>query len=92
MRQLDELEAYIARKGAPCIAARYVDGIVAYCESLSIFPHRGNRRDDLKTGLRVTHHDGNAVVAFVIDPQARLVSILGVFYGGRNYASTGVAD
>lgn len=60
---------------------------MSYCESLSIFPYRGNRRDDLKPGLRVTHHGGNAVIAFVVDPQARVVSILGVYYGGRDYAS-----
>jgi plasmid stabilization system protein ParE len=92
LRQLDALEAYIARKSTPCVAARYVDGIVARCEGLSIFPHRGNRRDDLKTGLRVTHHDGNAVIAFDVDPHARVVSIHGVFYGGWDYAAMGFAD
>ena len=84
--------AGIARKSASWVAARYVDGIVAYCESLSIFPYRGNRRDDVKPGLRVTHHDGKAVIAFVIDSQARVVSILGVFHGGRDYASADIAD
>lgn len=38
--QLVELYGYIAAQASPMIAARFTDGIVAYCESLSIFPNR----------------------------------------------------
>jgi len=58
---------------------------VHYCESLAAFPHRGIRRDDLSPGLRVTNHAGNAVIAFHPNRCTATVSILGVYYGGRNY-------
>lgn len=83
--QLDAIEDYIAHAGSPSVAARYVDAIVAYCESLTTFPQRGIRRDDLMSGLRITHYRGNTVVAFMVDTKARTVSVVGVFHGGQDY-------
>jgi toxin ParE1/3/4 len=54
--QIVELYVYIAAEASPEIAARFTDGIVTYCESLSTFPARGNRRDDIRPGLRVTSY------------------------------------
>ncbi len=48
---LDELYRYIADAATPEIAAGYVDAIIAYCEGLSEFPHRGLARR-LPPGLR----------------------------------------
>ncbi|MEG3191070.1 type II toxin-antitoxin system RelE/ParE family toxin [Lysobacter sp. D1-1-M9] len=69
------------------MGTRYVDAIVAYCESLATFPGRGVRRDDLLPGLRITNYRSNAVIAFAFDAGAETVIILGVFYGGRDYES-----
>ena len=52
-------------------------------KSLSIFPHRGTMRDDVRPGLRITNYKKRAVIAF--DVTADLVSIIGVFYGGQDY-------
>lgn len=38
--QLDDLETYIGEVASPDVAARYVDRIVDFCESLSMFPER----------------------------------------------------
>lgn len=38
---LIELFEYIAEHGSPVAAAQYTDAIVAYCESLATFAHRG---------------------------------------------------
>jgi toxin ParE1/3/4 len=54
--QIVELYVYIVAEASPEIAARFTDGIVTYCESLSTFPARGNRRDDIRPGLRVTSY------------------------------------
>ena len=89
--QLDAIEDHIAHAGSPISAERYVDAIVAYCESLATFPQRGIRRDDLVPGLRITNHRRNAVIAFMADTNAETVSILGVFYGGQDY-ETGLPD
>ncbi len=81
--QLTELYGYIAAEAFPEIAARFTDGIVTYCESLSTFPNRGNRRDDIRPGLRVTSYRKRVAIAFNVDDER--VNIIGVFYGGQDY-------
>lgn len=83
--QLVELYGYIAAAASPEIAARFTDGIVTYCESLSTFPNRGNRREDIRPGLRVTSYRKRVAIAF--DVEADRVEIMGVFYGGQDYES-----
>lgn len=83
--QLDALEDFITNGGSPVTAASYVDAIVAYCQSLVIFPQRGLRRDDLMPELRITNFRRSAVIAFLVDTDAETVSIVGVFYGGQDY-------
>ena len=81
--QLVELYGYIAAEASPETAARFTDGIVTYCESLSSFPVRGTRRDDVRPGLRITSYRKRVVIAFAVD--ADQVQIIGIFYGGQNY-------
>ncbi|MBA4109779.1 MAG: plasmid stabilization protein [Leptothrix sp. (in: Bacteria)] len=81
--QLVALYGYIAAAASPDIAARYTEAIVSYCESLSTFPHRGNVRDDVRPGLRITNYKKRAVIAY--DVGAEMVSIIGIFYGGQDY-------
>ena len=88
--QLTALYRYIAAAASPEIAAHYTNAIVAYCESLQDFPHRGTRRDDVRPGLRVTHYKKRAVIAFAVN--AELVSVIGVFYGGQDYETALQSD
>ena len=81
--QLIELYGYIAAEASPEIAARFTDGIVTYCESLNTFPARGNRRDDIRPGLRITSYRKRVAISFNIDDDR--VNIIGVFYGGQDY-------
>lgn len=89
---LVELFEYIVAQGAPAVAARYTEAIVAYCEGLATFAHRGTKRDDIRPGLRITNYRRRAVIAFSIDESTDTVAILGVYYGGRNYESKLSAD
>ena len=92
-QQLAALERDIATaSGSDVTAARYVDAIVAHCESLVTFPQRGQQRDDLVPGLRITHYRGRAVIAFLVDSDAETVSIVGVFYGGQDYETALLQD
>ncbi|MDP3669686.1 MAG: type II toxin-antitoxin system RelE/ParE family toxin [Telluria sp.] len=84
--QLAELYGYIAEKSSANAALSYTTGIVDYCTTLKTFPHRGIKRDDLRPGLRITNYKGNAVIAFAVDDTTMTVSIVGVFYGGQDYA------
>lgn len=83
--QLAAIEDYIINAGAPGAAIRYVDAIVDYCEGLVTFPKRGTKRDDLFPGLRITHYRGTALIAFLVDAEREVVSIVGVFYAGQDY-------
>jgi len=83
--QLAALYGYIATAVSPGIAERYVNAIVTYCESLDTFPLRGAKRDDIRPGLRITNYRGRTMIAFAVDAQQ--VSIMGVFYGGQDYAT-----
>ena len=86
--QLIELDAYIAEASSPAVAARYTDAIVDFCYSLSTFPQRGNRRDDIRPGLRITNYRKRTVIAFAVDIEAQRVSILGIFHAGQDYEGT----
>jgi plasmid stabilization system protein ParE len=85
--QLHELYDYIADRSSAHTALRYTTAIVDYCSAMKNFPHRGASRDDIRQGLRVTHYKGKAVIAFAVDDAAMTGIIVGVFYGGRNYAA-----
>jgi toxin ParE1/3/4 len=86
LAHLDALEEFISDAASAAVAARFVDRLISYCESFSLFPLRGTRRDDLLTDLRITHYQGNPIIAFTVNTANETVSILGVFYGGQNYA------
>ena len=83
--QLEELFLYIAEESSPEIAQRYTDEIIATCEGMALFPHRGVARDDIRPGLRLTHHKGRTVIAYAVNDAAQTVSIVGVFYGGQDH-------
>ncbi len=81
--QLVALYRSIAIASSPEVAQRYALAIVKYCEGLSTFPLRGKCRDDIRPGIRITNFRRRVVIAFTVDFE--LVSIVGVFYGGRDY-------
>ena len=59
--------------------------MIATCEGLALFPLRGVPREDIRPGLRVTHHKGRTLIAYAVDEGTRTVSVLGIFYGGQDY-------
>jgi toxin ParE1/3/4 len=82
---LAALYRYLEDEASPDIALRYTNAIVTYCEGFRDFQHRAVQRDDIRPGLHITNYKGRAVIAFAID--ANRVSIIGVYYGGRDYES-----
>lgn len=81
--QLTELYRHIAAAASPSVAENYTNAILSSCESLCTFPHQGTVREDVRPGLRITHHKKRTIIAFCIGTEQ--VSILGIFYGGQNY-------
>jgi plasmid stabilization system protein ParE len=49
-------------------------------------------REDIRPGLRLTHHKGRTVIAYAADQGARTVSIVGVFYGGQDHEGALAVD
>lgn len=87
LAQLDALEDYVSDAASPSTAARFIDNVIGYCESLCLFPLRGTCRDDLLPDLRITHYRRTTVIAFMVRPASETVSIMGVFYGGKDYTA-----
>jgi plasmid stabilization system protein ParE len=79
--QLVALYFHIAEAASPEIAAKYTEDIVKECESLRVLPFRGTRRDNIRPGLRTIGFRRRVTIAF--DVAVDVVTILGVFYGGR---------
>ena len=85
LEQLETLLLGIAERTSLATAARYTEAVVATCEKLVLFPLRGVARDDIRPGLRLSHHKGRTVIAYRVDDGAQTVSIVGVFYGGQDH-------
>ena len=84
-RQLASLFAYIADQSGEARADNYVSGIVAHCLSLSTFPARGTKRDDIRLNLRTMGYARSATIAFSVNDTTAIVTIYGVFYGGQDF-------
>ncbi|WP_343713490.1 type II toxin-antitoxin system RelE/ParE family toxin [Inquilinus sp.] len=90
VEQLEALNLYIAEEAGRDRADHYVDAITDYCENLETFPHRGRRRDDIQSGLRLLGFRRRVTIAFTIEDE--IVTILGVFYGGQDIEAALQAD
>lgn len=90
--QLAELYGYIAQAASANTALSYTENVVDYCESLARFPHRGNPRDDILAGLRVTNYRKRTVIAFMVEDESETVTILGIWHGGQDYESELLSD
>ena len=73
--------------GYPERALDYVNRLRAGCEKMCILPLRGQKRDDIRPNLRTTALEKRAVAAFEVEEDKQLIRILGVYYGGRDYAA-----
>jgi toxin ParE1/3/4 len=85
VRQLDSLFTYIADHGGETRADSFVSGIVADCLSLSTYPERGTKRDDIRLNLRTKGYTRRVTIAFSVDAVTNIVAIHGVFYGGQDF-------
>jgi toxin ParE1/3/4 len=87
--QIVSLYRYIRQEASADIAERFTASIIAHCEGLATFPHRGTPRDDIRPGMRTISFRRRVVIAYTVDGDR--VSILGMYYGGQDFAA-GWAD
>ncbi|MEO5353574.1 MAG: type II toxin-antitoxin system RelE/ParE family toxin [Magnetococcus sp. XQGC-1] len=86
-RQLDNLYKFISDNSGEARADRYVGGVVSDCLSLSLFPERGTKRDDIRPNLRTKGYAKRVTIAFSVHTTTRVVVIHGLFYGGQDFES-----
>ena len=86
IKDLKDIYEYIAEEsGLPEVAWVYIEKLRNKCYGFRTAPIRGQRRDDLRENIRIAAIDKNAVVAFEVDEDKQHVTILNIFYGGRDY-------
>jgi toxin ParE1/3/4 len=84
-KQLDSLYVYIADHSGETRADDFVGGVVEECISLSRFPERGTKRNDVRPNLRTLGYARRVTIAFSVNSATNIVTIHGVFYGGRDF-------
>lgn len=85
--QLIALRRYIAAAATAAIAESYTESIVAHCQGLGMLPHSGSARDDIRPGLRTSSFKKRVVVAYAVDDTARVLTVVGLSYGGQDFES-----
>lgn len=73
---------WIAREASPETAIAYVERIERFIYGIEIAGERGARRDDIRPGLRTIGFERRLTIAFAVAEQ---VTILRIFYGGREW-------
>ena len=84
-RDLDAIARWILDYAGPDAAARKLAEIEAAISTLKATPLKGSLRDEIAPGIRATPAARKAVVAFVVDDDAREVLIYAVTYGGADW-------
>ncbi len=82
-QDLVELYDWIAEASGPQTAIAYVEKLEAFCRSLETASERGQRRDDIREGLRIASFRRRVTIAFSVDHDR--VMILRLFRAGRNW-------
>lgn len=81
---LIDLYDWVASAASPDTAMAYIERIEQFISGFELGPERGTRRDNIRPGLRTVGFERRLTVAFVISEQ---VTVLRIFYGGRDWES-----
>lgn len=84
IRQLSQIQAYIAKTGGEATARRFVGNAFRHMEGFATAPHRGSLREEIRPGLRLVGWRRKLSIAFVVDNAALTVTVLAVYYRGRD--------
>jgi len=80
LAQVDDLETYLTDAADPAVAARYVDRLLDFCDSLADEPIIGRQRPELIPGLMTRIFEKSRVVCFLLlDDEIHVIAI----FGGR---------
>lgn len=82
-QRLDDLFEMIEAQSGFDRASQFVGSIVAYCHGFNMFPERGSRRDDIRSGTRIVGFHRRVSIAFAVEEDS--VIFLGIHYGGQDF-------
>lgn len=83
---LRALYDWIADNSGPETALGYIERLERYCRGMELAAERGQRRDDIRPGMRVVGFERRVAIAFsVSDAQ---VVILRLLYGGQDWPAS----
>lgn len=74
---------WIAERAGTDVAQSYIERLEAYCLGFEFAGERGQRRDDLRPGIRVVGFDRRVAIVFTLSETE--VTILRLYYGGQNW-------
>ncbi len=74
---------WIAERAGADVASNYIERLEAYCNSFETAGERGQRRDDIRIGLRMVGFERRVAIALTLS--ASEVTILRLYYGGQNW-------
>ena len=81
IRQLDDLEGYIADRSYPERAIRYTRRLIRFCNRLGLAPNTGQLLELSRAGVRSVGFERRITVYFQASPMQ--VTVLGIYYAGR---------
>lgn len=85
LEQLSALTEFISHQSTPNTALSISNKILEHAQSLELFPHRGTQRHYVREGLRTINYRKRVVIAFTVNDDDMAVSVIGFFYGGRDW-------
>lgn len=80
---LQALYDWVEQAAGEQVASAYLDRLERYCLGFCTASERGQLREDIRPGLRVTGFERRINIAFFVDPDR--VTILRLFAGGQNW-------
>ena len=76
---------WIAEAGEAERALTFIARVEQFCLGFDLASERGQRRDDIRPGLRIVGFEKTLTIAFAVDDNR--VVILRLFYRGRDWSS-----
>jgi toxin ParE1/3/4 len=80
---LIRLGDWIAERAGVAVALNYIERLEDYCAGFETSGERGQRRDDIRAGLRVVGFERRVTIAFTVSTTE--VTVLLLYYGGQNW-------
>jgi toxin ParE1/3/4 len=74
---------WIAERAGVDVALRYIERLETYCKGFEFAGERGQRRDDVRPGLRTIGFERRVAIAFTVSDDE--VTVLRLYYGGQNW-------